>query len=101
MYDALRLIGLVIVFPFNEFARKSELLSQVFRFTKSKRIADERTAKANSAHNSDESKDDDAKKAPKNYKEVANKYVAKNPRTGQQEVATQKRPRRNRHPDSG
>ena len=40
LYDALRLIGLLFITPFNSFARKAELLSQVFRFTASKRFAE-------------------------------------------------------------
>ena len=36
LYDALRLIGLLMMSPFSSFFLKSELLSQVFRFTESK-----------------------------------------------------------------
>ena len=42
LYDALRLIGMVIVAPYSSFALKAELLSQVFRFTESKRLAEKR-----------------------------------------------------------
>ena len=36
LYDALRLIGLLMMSPFSSFFLKSELLSQVFIFTESK-----------------------------------------------------------------
>lgn len=40
LYDALRLIGLLMMSPFSSFFLKSELLSQVFRFTESKQYAE-------------------------------------------------------------
>ena len=40
LYDALRLIGLLIITPFSSFALNAELLSQVYRFTASKRFAE-------------------------------------------------------------
>ena len=40
LYDALRIIGVLAMWPFTSFKLKSELLSNVFRFTKSKRKAD-------------------------------------------------------------
>ena len=42
LYDALVIVGSAIVAPYTSFALKAELLSQVFRFTKSKRFAEKR-----------------------------------------------------------
>ena len=42
LYDALRLIGLLMMSPFSSFFLKAELLSQVFRFTESKQYAEKR-----------------------------------------------------------
>ena len=42
LYDALRLIGYALVLPVTSFQLKAELLSQVFRFTESKRFAEKR-----------------------------------------------------------
>ena len=40
LFDALRIIGMLIMWPFTSFKIKSLLLSKVFIFTKSKRMAD-------------------------------------------------------------
>ena len=45
LYDALRLIGLLTITPFGTFARKAMLLSEIFRFTESKRFADKKAKK--------------------------------------------------------
>ena len=49
LYDALRLIGLLTITPFGTFARKAMLLSEIFRFTESKRFADKRAKKGDLA----------------------------------------------------
>lgn len=40
LYDALRLIGLIIVAPYSAFRLRSELLSYIFRFVASKRFTE-------------------------------------------------------------
>ena len=43
LYDALRIIGALLLAPFSAFQLKAQLLSSVFRFTASRRFAEERT----------------------------------------------------------
>lgn len=40
LYDALRIIGALLIAPLTSFKVKSELLTNIFRFTKSKRKTD-------------------------------------------------------------
>ena len=40
LFDALRIIGVFIMMPLTSFKLKSMLLSNVFRFTKSKKMAE-------------------------------------------------------------
>ena len=42
LFDALRIIGVLLMAPFTAFQVKAELLSQVFRFTESKNYAEQR-----------------------------------------------------------
>ena len=69
LFDALRIIGMLIMWPLTSFKLKSELLSNVFRFTKSMRMAEKQANQSEIAQtiNKFQSADCDPSEAPSSF----------------------------------